>query len=45
MILVQEMLNKERKFKEFSEFRKSIAIPSTSGPSIRNHVIVGTSKS
>ena len=27
MILVQDMLNKERKFREFSEFRKSIALP------------------
>ena len=31
MILVQDMMNKEKKFREFSEFRKSIALPQNSG--------------
>jgi len=48
MILVQDMLNKDKKFREFSEYRKSIALPqnsAASGPSMRNHQIVSVSKS
>ena len=37
LILVQEMMNKEKKFKDFAEFRKSVALASSIGPSIRNH--------
>ena len=36
MILVQEMLHKERKIRDFTEFRKSLAIPQAISSTMRN---------
>ena len=36
MILVQEMLHKDRKIRDFTEFRKSLAIPQAVSSTMRN---------
>ncbi len=42
MILVQDMLHKDKKIRDFTEFRKSLAVPQVASVSMRNqHAMVG----